>query len=101
MGTVIREFIRRMVKGRSIEMLVTSGDKVQCFVSLDSELQALSLRRVGKKDAKRRCVLLNQVNQICVGDDLPAEIAIDFPVVYLSVSLVLDKGRAIGFHVED
>merc|ERR1712113_1244863 len=67
---IVQELIK---KGKSIEMLTSSGDRIECFVSLDAEFQTLSLQRVGR-NANRSCIVLKQIDHIYVGEDIPKEI---------------------------
>merc|ERR1712187_109050 len=61
---VVKKFVRAYVKGRDVSVLSIEGGVKQCFVTLDRKLTSLSLQRSGKKESKKRVILLEDITQI-------------------------------------
>ncbi|CAE8722635.1 unnamed protein product, partial [Polarella glacialis] len=61
---VIADFTRKMVKGRSVMVLATTGSTIECIASLDRKLHFLSIQRAGKKDAKKRSIPLEEIEKV-------------------------------------
>jgi len=96
---VVKNFVKGIVKGRTIRVLSTHGGTAECIVTLDRKLTVLSIQRAGKKDGKKRGIPLERVVEICVGADIRS--AIELPVDDVCVVLVLDDKQAIGFRFDD
>jgi len=80
-------------------MLSKVGGSIACLVHLDRELKNIFIQRAGRKDAKKRGIALNSVQEICVGLEVSAEV--ELPVDELSVTLMLAEGQAIAFKLAD
>lgn len=96
---LIKKFVQKMVRGRELRMLSTSGRSLLCLVQLDREIRNISIQLAGKKDAKQRFVSLKSIDEICVGEDVSDDVAL--PVDENSVTLVLEEGQAIAFQLEN
>jgi len=96
---IVKEFVQKMVRGRVLHMLSTTGSSVECLVHLDRDLKNIFIQRAGKKDAKKRAVLLSTVQEICVGEDVQDDVQL--PVDELTVTLMLEEGQAIAFRLAD
>lgn len=96
---VVKSFVRTFVKGRKVSVLTVNGATAECIASLDRQLTTLSLQRSANKDAKKRGIALDQVQEVCIGDDASEDI--DLPLDDLCVTLLLEDGNAIGFRFED
>jgi len=96
---VVKTFVRTYVKGQKISVLTVSGDTTECIATLDRRLTTLSLQRSAKKDAKKRGILLAEINQVCMGQEAGDEI--DLPLDENCVTLLLEDGNAVGFRFED
>ncbi|CAE7455557.1 unnamed protein product [Symbiodinium natans] len=96
---LVKRFVQKMVKGRELKMLSTTGRSLLCLVMLDRDIRHLSIQLAGKADAKQRFVNLKSIEQIYVGDDVAEDI--ELPVTTLSVTLVLEEGQAIAFELAD
>eukprot|EP00931_Biecheleriopsis_adriatica_P064812 TRINITY_DN39502_c0_g1_i1.p1 TRINITY_DN39502_c0_g1~~TRINITY_DN39502_c0_g1_i1.p1 ORF type:complete len:411 (+),score=121.57 TRINITY_DN39502_c0_g1_i1:31-1263(+) len=96
---LVKRFVQKMVKGRELKMLSTTGRCLNCLVTLDRDIRNLSIQLAGKKDAKQRFVALKSIEEICVGREVAEDI--ELPVDDFSVTLVLDEGQAIAFELDD
>lgn len=96
---VVKNFVRSFVKGRTVAVLTINGGTTECIASLDRKLTTLSLQRSAKKDAKKRGVPLQEVNEVCIGEEAGDEI--DLPLDENCVTLLLEDGNAVGFRFED
>lgn len=96
---LVKKFVQKMVRGRELRMLSTSGRSLLCLVQLDREIRNISIQLAGKKDAKQRFVSLKSIDEICVGEDVSDDVAL--PVDENSVTLVLEEGQAIAFQLEN
>lgn len=97
---IVKEFVRSFVKGRSIQMLSTSGTPADCLVSLDKKLTSLSIARGSSKDAKKRGVPLDKVSEVRVGED-GLDCGVELPLDDFCVMLLLHDGAAIAFKFQD
>lgn len=96
---VVKGFVRSIVRGMTISVLVHTGGTMDCFVQLDRKLTTMSLQRSGKKESKKREVRLEQIQQIAIGDDVCEEVELD--VDDFCVTLFFDDGQAIGLRFEN
>ncbi|CAJ1360924.1 unnamed protein product [Effrenium voratum] len=96
---IVKRFVQKMVRGRELKMLSTTGRSLLCFVVLDRDIRHLSIQLAGKKDAKQRFVNLKSIEQIYVGQDVAEDV--ELAVTELSVTLVLDEGQAIAFDLDN
>mmetsp|Transcript_11689 Transcript_11689/g.19830 ORF Transcript_11689/g.19830 Transcript_11689/m.19830 type:complete len:323 (-) Transcript_11689:12-980(-) len=96
---IVKRFVQKMVRGRELKMLSTTGRSLLCLVVLDRDIRHISIQLAGKKDAKQRFVNLKSIEQIYVGQDVAEEI--ELMVTELSVTLVLEEGQAIAFDLDD
>mmetsp|Transcript_18716 Transcript_18716/g.34872 ORF Transcript_18716/g.34872 Transcript_18716/m.34872 type:complete len:239 (+) Transcript_18716:66-782(+) len=96
---VVKNFVRTFVKGNSMNVLTVNGSATECIVSLDRKLTTISLQRPGKKDAKRRAVPLESIEEICVGDE--AGDGVELPLDEFCVTLLLEDGNALAFRFND
>mmetsp|Transcript_101192 Transcript_101192/g.179695 ORF Transcript_101192/g.179695 Transcript_101192/m.179695 type:complete len:321 (+) Transcript_101192:104-1066(+) len=96
---LVKRFVQKMVKGRELNMLSTTGRSLLCLVTLDREIRNLSIQLAGKKDAKQRFISLKSIEEISVGREVGEDI--ELPVDELSVTLVLAEGQAIAFQLDD
>lgn len=95
---VVKKFVRNFVKGQLVNVLAVNGGIAECVVSLDRKLTTLSLQRSGKKDSKKRPVKLEDICEICVGEEAEdVELALD----ERCVTLMLSDGNALGFRFAD
>merc|ERR1719359_1628551 len=51
---IIKEFVRTMVKGRSLTVVPANGNVRTCFVSMSRKLDTLKIRASEKKDQQAR-----------------------------------------------
>mmetsp|Transcript_97095 Transcript_97095/g.274450 ORF Transcript_97095/g.274450 Transcript_97095/m.274450 type:complete len:295 (+) Transcript_97095:114-998(+) len=95
----VKNFVRTYVKGRDMSVLSLNGGIAMCHASLDRKLSTLSLQRCGKKDAKKRGIPLEDINEICIGEEAgdDVELAVDG----MCVTLLLQDGQAVGFRFDD
>jgi len=96
---LVKRFVQKMVRGRELKMLSTTGRSLLCMVMLDRDIRHISIQLAGKADAKQRFVNLKSIEQIFVGEDVAEDI--ELPVTALSVTLVLEEGQAIAFELND
>jgi len=96
---IVKSFVQRIVKGRTLQMLSTSGGTVECLVHLDRDLTEMTIQRSNKKDAKKRVIPLQNIEHISVGEDTDgdAELKLD----EMSVALMLEEGMMVAFRFED
>lgn len=96
---VVKHFVKSIVKGQPVSVLAVTGGVAECVVSLDRKLTTLSLQRAGRKDAKKRAVPLEDICEICVGEDAGEEV--ELPLDEHCVTLMLEDGNALGFQFDD
>jgi len=89
----MRAFVRSMVKGRTVNVLSTKGGLAECIASLDRKLTVLSLQR--SKDGPKRGIALEEVSEVCVGNELGEDVGLQLDD--LCVTLLLKDKQAIGF----
>mmetsp|Transcript_34489 Transcript_34489/g.75314 ORF Transcript_34489/g.75314 Transcript_34489/m.75314 type:complete len:199 (-) Transcript_34489:55-651(-) len=91
---VVKNFVRVLVKGLPLQMLVVNGGTAECVAYLDRDLTSLSLERAGA----RRPIWLKDVSEVVVGCDGGKDYG--FVTDTLSVTLVLTSGQGLGFSFE-
>eukprot|EP00747_Dinoflagellata_sp_TGD_P181678 gnl/TRDRNA2_/TRDRNA2_35594_c0_seq1.p1 gnl/TRDRNA2_/TRDRNA2_35594_c0~~gnl/TRDRNA2_/TRDRNA2_35594_c0_seq1.p1 ORF type:complete len:221 (+),score=54.11 gnl/TRDRNA2_/TRDRNA2_35594_c0_seq1:99-761(+) len=97
---VVKAFVRSFVKGRNLRVLSTNKDGgTTCTAFLDRQLTTFALQRSGKKDAKKRCIPLENICEISVGAEAAEDV--ELPLDEFCVTLFLEDGQAIGFRFED
>lgn len=89
---VVKAFVKTMVQGSKMKVVVPGGSIRNCWVSLDEELSALSVA----KDGHKRHIPLEQIDDISVGQDAEGQDVEDH-----CVTLLLEDGQGITFHFED
>lgn len=91
----ISGFIRDLVRGRTLPVLAVNGTAVECLVAMDKQLRYMVIQRTGKKEAKRRALALETVDQICVGTEALEDSGL--PLTEMCVCLLLTEGQAVAF----
>lgn len=89
----VKSFVRAYVKGREVCAVSVNGGVASCWLSLDRKLTTLTLQK-NKKDTKKRAILLEDIVEICVGEELED---VELPLDDLCVTLLLGNDQAIGF----
>jgi hypothetical protein len=98
---VVKNFVRTYVRGRDISVLSVNGGVALCTATMDRKLTTLSLQRSGKKDGKKRGIPLEDVSEICIGEEMGENGVQELALDELCVTLVLGDGSAVGFRFED
>jgi len=101
---IIKEFVRTMVKGRSLTVVPASGNARTCFVSMSRKLDTLKIRASEKKDQQARPIALVDIEEILVGTDVGGSQAcegLETPLDDLCVTLVLTSLDCITFRMPD
>ncbi|CAE7227616.1 unnamed protein product [Symbiodinium natans] len=93
----ISAFTKDLVRGRKVGVVALNGSAVDCWIALDKQLRYLVIQRLGKKEAKRRAVSLESVDQVCIGDEAQEESGL--PLNDLCVCFLLQEGQAIAFNL--
>eukprot|EP00435_Cladocopium_sp_Y103_P060225 s990_g22.t1 len=88
----ISGFIRDLVRGRTLPVVAVNGTAVECLVAMDKQLRYMVIQRTGKKEAKRRALALETVDQICVGTEALEDSGL--PLTEMCVCLLLTEGQA-------
>jgi len=96
---LVKNFVRTYVKGHDVNVLSVNGGTAACTAYLDRKLTTLSLQRAGKKDGKKRGIPLEDVAEICVGDEAGDDVELELDD--FSVTLLLQDGQAVGFRLAD
>mmetsp|Transcript_68202 Transcript_68202/g.200282 ORF Transcript_68202/g.200282 Transcript_68202/m.200282 type:complete len:327 (-) Transcript_68202:40-1020(-) len=94
---VMKKFIETAVKGRTLQMLATTGAFVEVVLKLDRDVTSVSIQRAGSRDGKKRNVLLKDVVEIGVGADSAHTEVVDD----LLVTLLLEGETAVAFRFGD
>lgn len=100
---IIKEFVRTMVKGRTLTVVPANGNVRKCFVSLSRKLDALKIR-ANEKDKQARAIALVDIDEMLVGTDVSGSQAcegLETPLDDLCVTLVLASGDCITFRMPD
>merc|ERR1712008_119204 len=82
---LVKAFVTEFVKGRKLDVVLRSGQRRKCTVSLARRLDALSVRIGGQE----RQLLLNAVQTVHVGEEARE---IETPLDEFCVTLVLGYG---------
>lgn len=96
---IVKRFVQTMVRGRHLQMLSKVGGSLECLVHFDRELKNIFIQRAGNKEAKKKGILLKNVQEICVGTAVAMEV--ELPVNERSVTLMLAEGQAVAFRFEN
>jgi len=96
--TVVKNFVRYLVKGQPTTMLVVGGGRTSCIAYLDVDLTTLSLQKAATPDTRRRAVPLEEVLEVIVGELGGREFDLDTDD--FSVTLLLESGQALAFQLE-
>lgn len=96
---LVEIFVRGLVKGIKVAVVSTSGDLVDCILSVDRNITTLSLQRANKKDGKRREIPMRQVHKICTGSNMDDDVELFMDD--LCVTLLLKDGQMVSFSFED
>jgi hypothetical protein len=96
---VVKNFVRSIVSGVTLQVLCAGATTEFAVVSLDRKLRTMYMQRAGKKDAKKRQIRLEQVIEIAVGSDIRDEV--ELLVDDHCVTLLLDNYQALSFRFPD
>lgn len=100
---IIKEFVKTMVKGRQLIVVLTSGQIRTVTVSLNRRLDSLRIR-ASAADSQEREIPLLELQEILVGPDLAgSEVCegLETPLDELCVTLALTTGACITFRMPD
>lgn len=100
---IIKEFVRTMVKGRTLNVVPANGNVRACFVSMSRKLDTLKIR-ASEKDKQARAIPLVDIEEILVGTDVGGSQAcegLETPLDDLCVTLVLTSADCITFRMQD
>lgn len=101
--TLIKTFVRSMVKGRKLDVVLANGQLKTCYVLLGRKLDALKIK-ASEKDKQERRVPLASIEEILAGNDLSQSdkvCDIETPLDELSVTLSLSTEESITFRMHD
>jgi len=101
---IIKEFVRTMVKGRSLTVVPASGKPRNCFVSMSRKLDTLKIRASEKDKGQARPIPLVDIDEILVGTDVSGSAAcegLETPLDDFCVTLVLTSMDCITFRMPD
>jgi len=101
---IIKEFVRTMVKGRSLTVVPSTGKCRTCFVSMSRKLDKLKIRASEKKDSQERPIPLVDIEEIFAGTEISESQAcegLETPLDDLCVTLVLTSGDCLTFRMPD
>ena len=93
---IVTKFVQEMVKGKEVEVVILSGERVMCFCKLSRALDVIKVKVAGHE----RSIPLLDVENIAIGADVK-EIEISTPVDDLCVSLMQVSGDCISFRLPD
>mmetsp|Transcript_84063 Transcript_84063/g.195501 ORF Transcript_84063/g.195501 Transcript_84063/m.195501 type:complete len:298 (+) Transcript_84063:80-973(+) len=103
---MVERFVKSLIKGIRILVISTSGDLIECIISVDREITMLLLERAKGTEANRRTIPFKQIHKICQhhpilppgafqGSDLKLR------VDDLCVALLLKDGQMLSFSFEN
>lgn len=92
--TIVKPFIKRMVKGATIEVMVESGQLKECSMSLSRKLSYVKVRLNGRS----RKILMKEVEEVIAGADVEG---ISTPLDDLCTTVVMSSGECITFRCAD
>mmetsp|Transcript_30764 Transcript_30764/g.56821 ORF Transcript_30764/g.56821 Transcript_30764/m.56821 type:complete len:235 (+) Transcript_30764:147-851(+) len=100
---IIKDFVKTMVKGKQIHVVLPNGNIRVCFVALSRKLDTLKIK-ANEKDKQSRNIALANIEEIVVGQDT-GEIAafegLETPLDEMSVTLALQSSECITFRMPD
>lgn len=100
---IIKEFVRTMVKGKQIHVVLPNGNIRVCFVALSRKLDTLKIK-ANEKDKQSRNIALADIEEIVVGQDTGQSGAfegLETPLDEMSVTLALQSSECITFRMPD
>jgi len=100
---IIKDFVKSMVKGRQLHVVLASGQVRTVLVSLSRKLDVLKIK-ANQNDKQVRSVPLASVDEIIVGQDAGGSAAVEgleTPLDDLSVTLALTTQECITFRMPD
>lgn len=92
---LVKDFVKRMIKGEQMSVMIASGSLKTCTVSLTRKLDVLRI----KTEKNKRDIKLVDVDEINVGTDVPE--GVTTPVDELCATLMLASGDCITFRFGD
>lgn len=92
---VIRDFVKEMVKGMTINVMATSGQLRACICSLNRKLDEFRI----KYGTQTRAIKLVDFDQIFIGTDCPDDLTT--PLDELCCTIALESGDCISFRFTD
>merc|ERR1719433_1533929 len=92
--SLVKAFVKEMVKGKTVNVLAPSGDLRTCCATLSRHLDVLTIA-VGSKSRK---IVLSEVDEIHAG--MGAE-GVATPLDALCATMLLQSGEAISFRFVD
>lgn len=101
--SLVKDFVKSMVKGRQLTAVMPTGKTRGCFCSINRNLDTFSIRR-HDKDKQGRHVSLASIIEIVVGADTSKSSlceGLDTPLDDLSITLVLDTEECLTFRMDD
>lgn len=101
-NVVVTKFVKSMVRGRNMNVVLPSGSTTTCFCSLSRGLDELRIR-VREHDRHARQVPLAELREIVAGSDVSRSIAckdLETPLDGLSVTLAI-RDECITFRMKD
>eukprot|EP00929_Paragymnodinium_shiwhaense_P023460 TRINITY_DN14679_c0_g1_i1.p1 TRINITY_DN14679_c0_g1~~TRINITY_DN14679_c0_g1_i1.p1 ORF type:complete len:283 (+),score=68.09 TRINITY_DN14679_c0_g1_i1:100-948(+) len=93
---VVKEFVRSIVRGMTLQLASSASQAEYAVVSLDRKLRTMYMHPPDEKDQKKkRTIRLEQVIEIAIGAEVCAEV--DTQLDDFCVTLLLDNYEAISF----
>lgn len=95
---LIKNFVRSMVKGQPMDVVLASGKMKTCFVCLSRQLDALKIK-ANEKDKQERRIPLASIEELFAGSDASAD---QGPMLDdLAVTISLISRECITFRMAD
>jgi len=98
---LMKDFVKKMVRGRALEMPTTAGSSMECIVSLDRDLTNLIIQRSERKDANKRVLPLGNIVRVASGDTITKDVELELQVDAQCVALMLKEGKVVAFRIEE
>mmetsp|Transcript_12101 Transcript_12101/g.31978 ORF Transcript_12101/g.31978 Transcript_12101/m.31978 type:complete len:231 (+) Transcript_12101:164-856(+) len=101
---IIKDFVKSMVKGKNLHVVLPNGQIRTVLVSLSRALDILKIKAGANKDAQARAIPLATIDEILVGTDTGDSEAcegMETPLDELSVTLALSSQECITFRMSD
>mmetsp|Transcript_16563 Transcript_16563/g.45872 ORF Transcript_16563/g.45872 Transcript_16563/m.45872 type:complete len:260 (+) Transcript_16563:49-828(+) len=94
----IKAFVKDYVRGKTVEVVMTTGDSVDCTITLNKKLTLLGVQRADRPDLQKRTVPLEDIKEVRADSGGVEHLGVEADE--LCVTLLLEDGAAIVFRFD-